>query len=260
MRSVLTPLAFLLVLGLTGGCGSDDGNGTMGARDAASFVGTPWVLAAGLDVDGWEAAPPSATFTDGTVGGSTGCNRFTGPYSVDGGSLEIGTLASTRMACAPPADAVERAYVSALGRVAGWRSDGAELVLLDGDGTELLRYRTATPVGEWIATAIQTGAALASPLPGTEITATFADDGTLTGSAGCNRYTTTYTTERGGIEIAPPAATKKACAAPDGVMEQEAAYLAALPTAVRYRVDGGSLALLSADGTYVASFSRPTKP
>jgi heat shock protein HslJ len=164
------------------------------------------------------------------------------------------------MACAPPADAVERAYVSALGRVAGWRSDGAELVLLDGDGAELLRYSTATPVGEWNATAIQTGVALASPLPGTEITATFADHGTLTGSAGCNSYATTYTTERGKITIAPPAATEKACAAPDGVMEQEAAYLAALPTEVSYRVDGGSLALLSADGTYVASYARPTKP
>ena len=114
-------------------------------HDAASFVGTPWVLVAGVDVDGWEAAPPGATFTDETVGGSTGCNRFTGLYSVDGGSLGIGALALTRMACAPPADAVERAYVSALGRVAGWRSDGAELVLLDGYGAELLRYRTATP-------------------------------------------------------------------------------------------------------------------
>jgi hypothetical protein len=39
-------------------------------------------------------------------------------------------------------------------------------------------------------------------------------------------------------------------------MEQEAAYLAALPTAVHYRLDGGSLALLAADGTYVASYIR----
>jgi hypothetical protein len=37
-------------------------------------------------------------------------------------------------------------------------------------------------------------------------------------------------------------------------MEQEAAYLAALPTATHFRVDGGALALLSADGTYVASY------
>ena len=77
MRSVVAPLAFLLAL--TAGCGGDDGNGTVAAGEAASFAGTPWVLAAGLDVDGWEAAPPSATFADETVGGSTGCNRFTGP-------------------------------------------------------------------------------------------------------------------------------------------------------------------------------------
>jgi hypothetical protein len=37
----------------------------------------------------------------------------------------------------------------------------------------------------------------------------------------------------------------------------EAASLPALPTAVQYRVDGGSLALLSADGTYVVTFARP---
>lgn len=47
------------------------------------------------------------------------------------------------MACPPPADELERAYLDALGRVAAWRSDDADLVLLDGDGTELLRYRTA---------------------------------------------------------------------------------------------------------------------
>jgi heat shock protein HslJ len=241
-----------LVLALAAGCGGDDGNGTA----EASLVGVPWVLSAGLDVEGWESAPPSAMFDDGTVGGSTGCNRFTAGYTVDGDTLELGTIASTKIACLPPADAVERAYLEALGRVAGWRSEDAQLILLDEDGAELLRYRAATPVGDWEATAIQTGVAVASPLPGTRITARFADDGTLTGSAGCNTYRTNYATDRGGIEILQPAATKKACAEPDGVMDQETAYLAVLPTAARYRVDGGSLALLAADGTYVATFTN----
>jgi heat shock protein HslJ len=105
-------------------------------------------------------------------------------------------------------------------------------------------------------TAFLQGDAVSSPLPGTELTARFASDGTLTGSAGCNTYRTMFETDQGGIEIAPPAATKKACAAPEGVMEQEAAFLAALPTADHYRVDGGSLALLTPDGTFVASLVR----
>jgi heat shock protein HslJ len=252
MCRVVAAILLLCPFGLAAGCGGDDGQG---AGDA-SFVGVPWILSSGLEVPGWESVRPSAEFDDGTVGGSTGCNRFTASYTVDGDELEIGTIASTKIACPPPADAVERAYLDALGRVTGWGSEGDELVLLDVDGAELLRYTAATPVGDWQATAIQTGTALASPLLGTEVTAKFSADGMLTGSAGCNTYRATYTTDRGGIEIAPPAATRKACSEPDGVMEQEAAYLATLPTADHYRVEGDSLALLSPDGTYVASYHR----
>ena len=99
------------------------------------------------------AQRPSATFTDKAVGGSTGCNRFTAPYTVDGDAMEIGTVASTRMACPPPADTVERAYVAALGRVAAWHLDGSELILVDDDHNELLRYEEASPLGDWEVTA-----------------------------------------------------------------------------------------------------------
>jgi heat shock protein HslJ len=252
VRVCVAALLFAFPLGLAAGCGGDDGHAT----EASSLADVPWIVSSGLDVPGWESVRPSATFADGTVGGSTGCNRFTASYTVDGDALEIGTIASTKIACPPPADAVEREYLDALGRVAGWRLENQDLLLLDSDGAELLRYRAATPVGDWHATVIQTGLALVSPLPGTEVTARFAADGTLTGSAGCNTYRTTYTTTRGGIEIAPPAATKKACSAPDGILEQEAAYLAALPTANHYRVDGDSLALLRPDETFVASYVR----
>ena len=247
MHAAAASVALLLALGLAAGCGGDDG--------AGSFVGVPWVVSSGVDLAGTDAVP-SATFTDDTVGGSTGCNRFTASYTVDGDAMEIGEIASTRMACPPPADAIERAYLAALGRVAAWHIDGSELVLADDDDNELLRFEEASPVGDWEVTAFLSGDAVTSPLPGTTITAKFADDGTLTGSSGCNTYQTAFSLGKGSIEIEPPAATEMACAKPEGVMEQEAAYLAALPTAVGYRVDGGSLALVSADGTYVASYTR----
>ena len=256
MRSALAASAFLLALSFAVGCGGDEGNGTAtgASPEPASFAGVPWKLVSGLDVDGVEASPPSATFENAVVGGSTGCNHYSAPVTIDGDSMKIGMIAATQMACAPPADSVERAYLDALGQVDGWRMDGSALVLVNGDGDELLRYEAASPVGDWEATSIQTGDALVSPLPGTTITAKFADDGTLSGSAGCNSYTSSYNLDGGEIEIAPPAATRKACAAPEGVMEQEAAYLAALPNATHFRVDGAALALLSADGTYVASY------
>jgi heat shock protein HslJ len=114
---------------------------------AASFVGVEWLVSGGIDVPGWESVVPSATFAEDRVAGSTGCNRFTAEYTLDGAALEIGPIASTRMACIPPADQVERAYLDALSRVAGWRLDNSDLVLVDGDGAELLRYRAAALSG-----------------------------------------------------------------------------------------------------------------
>ena len=98
--------------------------------------------------------------------------------------------------------------------------------------------------------------AFRSLISGTEITASFDEEGKLSGSASCNTYSATYTVDGGAIEISPPASTKKLCPEPEGVMAQEATYLAALPTAVAYRIDAGSLQLLSEDGTAVVSYAR----
>jgi heat shock protein HslJ len=253
LRAVFPTLVALLTLGLAVACGGDDEEGS---ADDSSLEGVPWVLASGLDVEGWEGVAPSATFADGTVGGSTGCNRYTATYTLDGDELEIGPIAATRMACIPPADAVERAYLAALERVTGWRVEDDELTLVDEEDADVLRFAAATLVGDWNATAFQSGDAVLSVIAGTEVTASFGEDGTLSGSSGCNTYRATYEADRGQIEISAPAGTKKACAEPAGAMEQEAAYLAGLPTAVRYRVDGRSLTLERADGTIFATYTR----
>jgi len=235
---ILTAVWTLFLVALIG-CGEDE-------PGASSFEDIPWVLESG----------PSATFADGRVTGSTGCNRFTASYTQDGSALEIDGLAATLMACPPPSDEVEREYLAALERVAEWRVEGAELVLADGDGEELLRFRKASPAGEWEATSFLRRDAVASPLPGTEVTADFGDDGELTGSAGCNTYRATYTTDGGRITIGEPEATEKACSEPAGIMKQEQAYLSALPRAAGYTVEGSMLSLLTAEGTFVATYER----
>jgi heat shock protein HslJ len=87
--------------------------------------------------------------------------------------------------------------------------------------------------------------------------ATFAD-GTVSGSAGCNRYTyrATYETDGATITIGESAATERACTTPEGVVEQEQAYLSALPLAASYTVEGDRLSLLTTEGTYVAIYER----
>jgi heat shock protein HslJ len=83
---------------------------------------------------------------DGTLGGFDGCNRFMSGYTLEEGKLAIGPLATTRMACRGPAGATEqaRAFAAALGTVAGYRVEGAELTLLDGEGRPAARFRAAS--------------------------------------------------------------------------------------------------------------------
>ncbi|MCB9122255.1 MAG: transporter substrate-binding domain-containing protein [Caldilinea sp.] len=96
--------------------------------------------------------------------------------------------------------------------------------------------------------------AMVSPIAGTQITANFSDDGALAGSAGCNDYTGSANTVAGTISIATGAATRKFCAEPAGIMDQEALYLALLPTAATYTVENGQLTLAAGNGQPVAIY------
>jgi heat shock protein HslJ len=139
VRLALGSLA--LVTLLAAGCGGDEES-----ADASSVEGVPWTLVSGVDVP-QGAQAPTATFVEGTVSGSTGCNRYTAPYTLDGDSLELGPIASTLMACPPPADAVERDYRSAVERVAVWEVTDDELVLHDAEHEELLRFGAKATAG-----------------------------------------------------------------------------------------------------------------
>jgi len=80
-------------------------------------------------------------------------------------------------------------------------------------------------------------------LPGTQITAILGASNSFTGSAGCNTYSTTYQVNGPTLTIAPPAAGKKVCTDPQGIMEQENAYLAALTKGNGFQMAGDTLKL-----------------
>jgi len=72
--------------------------------------------------------------------GSTGCNRFTGTYRIDGGRLTFGMTAATRMACPDPLMALEADYLEALRLAGSYRLQGSTLELLGADGP-VARFR-----------------------------------------------------------------------------------------------------------------------
>ena len=252
MHAAAASLALLLALGLAAGCGGDDGGD--------SFVGVPWVLSAGVDV-GAGGSAPTATFTDKAVGGSTGCNQFTAPYTVDGDAMEIGTVASTRMACPPPADAVERAYLAALGRVAAWHLDGSEL------DSGRRRPQRAAPVRGGVTAGRLGGDGVPSRRRRLEPAAGDEDHRQLRRRRLAHRLVRLQ--HLPDVVHARPGAASRSSSrqrprrpAPS----RRASWTRRLPISpsfrllLSYRLDGASLSLLSVDGAIVASYTRPTQP
>ena len=86
------------------------------------------------------------------------------------------------------------------------------------------------------------------PLAGTTSTLVFGTDGTVSGSDGCNRFSTTYTTTGSTIRIRPTAATTM-MACPQPVAQQATAYMQALVLADTYEVRSTMLTLF--DGNKV---------
>ena len=231
------------------------------------LTGTTWQLAFYLDDDAFTSVLADTEITalfgdDGQLTGSAGCNNYFGSYEVEGDTITFGLLGSTLMACPEPAGIMdqEMAYFTALGSTVAYRIEGDELELIDADGTRVAQFVALPPASlagtEWTLTAYNNGQdAVVSVLIGTEITAAFGDDGQVTGSAGCNNYFGSYEVDGETINFGLLGSTLMACAEPEGVMNQEMAYLEALGSVVTYHIEGDRLELIDADGTRVAQFT-----
>jgi heat shock protein HslJ len=89
--------------------------------------------------------------------------------------------------------------------------------------------------------------------PGAAVTLRFAD-GKAQGSDGCNRYSAPYTAAAGKLEISPQGVSTMMACAPE-LMQQAAAFMAALNSAGTWRVEGRQLVLAAADGRALARFA-----
>ena len=235
-----------------------------------TLEGRRWRLVGLRTADGvWETVPPdveaTALFEDDAISGRGGCNGFRASYDAAGDRLAVGPIMSTRMACAEPAMRVESGYHAGLARVASARVADDALELLDGSGVIVLAFApdAVTPlVGTaWRATGINNGrGGVVSLVEGTAVTATFDADGRVAGSGGCNPYTGGYRVNGTTITIREVASTLRFCLGPEGVMDQETAFLAALGLATRWALDGPRLDLRDDDGALQVAFVSAPPP
>jgi heat shock protein HslJ len=247
--------------------------GADGAAEPAPFAGIAWSLAAYRSGDGLVAvestegpSPASFRFEEGRLGGSVGCNRLLADFTRDGDALTFEPNAvSTMMACPEPLAAQERALAAAFAAAASFRMDGKLLEILDGAGQPLLRFIALEPsplTGQiWRLEGLNNGRdAVVSVLADTEITLELRDDGTLGGSDGCNRYMSGFTLEGETLSFGPLATTRMACRGPEGAAEQAGTFANALASVTGFRVEGGELTLLTAQGATAARFRVQEPP
>ena len=72
--------------------------------------------------------------TEGNIAGDASCNRFGGSCILDGDTIELGPLRSTRRACEPEVMQQEQKFLTLLRAVTTWSLDGEELILTAPDG------------------------------------------------------------------------------------------------------------------------------
>ncbi len=237
------------------------------AETTTALEGTLWQMVSYMDSEGATqdaiATPGTevtAEFTQGEINGAGGCNNYFGSYVVEGDTITIGPIGSTMMLCQPQqVMAQESAYFAALESAATYTVGDNQLVFNNADGQTVLTYMATEPLSlagqTWIMTFYNNGKGGAvSALAGVNVTADFDEKGNLSGSAGCNNYSSTYETDGDAITIGPALTTRKACAEPDGIMDQESQYLAAIQNAAVYSIRGNDLELRDADGSLMASY------
>jgi heat shock protein HslJ len=190
--------------------------------------------------------------------GSGGCNWYLGVYSTDGSSLRMQTPATTRLIC-ESAEIMQQEglFMNSLLDVTEYRMEGDKLVAYTVEDQRLLTLVPAQPTPfegtTWDLKFIYNGKEWQPVIPGSTVTAQFEGD-QISGSAGCNNYHATATREGETLTIGDVASTRKACADPEGVMDQETTVLSMLPSVTGYQAAGYALALLDADGQAILMF------
>jgi heat shock protein HslJ len=214
-----------------------------GASRVATLMDTSWTVTSINGAPMLPDAPPTMTFSaDGQVGGSGGCNQYSGPYQTDGDKLTVGLMSSTLMRCEGSVGAQETAFLSGLGGATSWRiSDtgdleiegAAKIVASQGVAASAAPPTQGAALGGtfWNLAEMSGTADFAHIVPTIE----FGTDGTVSGFAGCNTFSGTFTTNGATLTMGPLASTEIGCQPPASAVEAQ--YLNALSGVTNWEID-----------------------
>ena len=228
---------------------------SLGTDNASGgLVNTSWTVTTIDGVDTVADSAPTMDFAPEGLSGTTGCNSYNATFVTDGDDITITPGAMTQMACAGPAGEQEPVFIQALSSATSWRQrddgalelqGGSTIVAVPADPSASGAASLESPIGpEWLLVALDGNEDLGGVVP----TLRFAEDGSVEGFAGCNRFSGEATLEEGAVSFGPLASTRMACGAPADTIEQT--YLEALGSSTGWSIDAdGRLTLDGEAGT-----------
>ena len=84
--------------------------------------------------------------TEGNIAGDASCNRFGGTCTIEGNTMKIGPLRSTRRACEPEIMQQETKFLALLATVTAWEIGAEGELVMRGEGGEIrAKKRTDSP-------------------------------------------------------------------------------------------------------------------
>jgi len=247
LRRIWAAGLFVSAVLVLGGCA-----GATPTADPADLEGVAWSLT-GSSVSSSDlgAAGITAQFDGKTMSGFSGVNQYTGAYTAGpDGSFKVGQIAGTLMAGPEPLMAAESAYLKLLGGCDSFAVADGVLTLSTG-GNETLTYEKAQPASlsgtKWTVTGYNNGReAVTAPALDSTLSVEFGTDGTVSGNGGVNTFNGPFEATEKTVKIGPLASTKMA--GPQELMDQEAAYLAALQDSTVWALVQGRLEMRDASG------------
>jgi uncharacterized lipoprotein YbaY len=187
---------------------------------------------------------------DGRYSVRADCNSGAGSWSIKDESMSLRAGPMTLAACEQ--GSLDSRFLKLLEGVTGFSREDGELALKIGVGATALQFSAMQEVGlagtSWLVRAWNNQRqAVVSVTADTELHMSFGDDGTVSGSAGCNNFNAGYELQAQTLSIGPAAITRRMCMI-DGIMEQETGFLAALSTVGSWEIRGERLQLRSHEG------------
>ena len=223
-------------------CGSDGDTASGPVPTADDLTGQAFESTSVEGYDLVEGSTIELGFETDALEARAGCNSLTGGYTITDGTLEVGAMASTMMACDDALMEQDQWLSDFLTSGPDIALDGDTLTLTGSETTVTLATVEPAPLEEttWIVSGTVANEAVTMSLVDSEASMTITD-GQAQVDTGCNSGSSTVEVTDTTITFGPMALTRMAC--DEELTRLEASVLLALDGEVTYEISGDTLTL-----------------